>query len=90
MVIPSLYPSLLDESVYKDAHKFTPERWLDENNAANQNPAHYLVFGAGPHRCIGQEYTTMNMMTAMGTAVVLMDWDHLKTPESDKVQIIAT
>ncbi|KAF8344248.1 putative ERG5-C-22 sterol desaturase [Cantharellus anzutake] len=90
MVIPSLYPSLLDENVYPDPHKFIPERWLDENSSANQNPAHYLVFGAGPHRCIGQEYTTMNMATALGTAAIMMDWDHLKTPKSDKVQIIAT
>lgn len=32
----------------------------------------------------------MNMAVAMGTATILMDWDHLKTSESDKVQIIAT
>ena len=90
MVIPSLYPSLLDENVYENAHKFAPERWLDENDSANRNPANYLVFGAGPHRCIGQEYTTMNMVAAMGTAALMMEWDHLRTSESDKVQIIAT
>jgi len=90
MIIPSLYPSLLDPTVYPDPHSFTPERWLDPENSANKNPANYLVFGAGPHRCIGVEYTTMNMATALGVAANMMDWDHKLTEESELVQIIAT
>jgi C-22 sterol desaturase len=90
MVIPSLYPSLLDASVFENPHEFIPERWLDPESPANKATGNWLVFGAGPHRCIGQEYTTMNMATAMGTAAILMDWDHLVTPTSNKVQLIAT
>jgi len=90
MVIPSIYPSLLDGSVYEDPHSFKPERWLDPNSVANKSTTNWLVFGAGPHKCIGQDYTLMNMAVAMGTAAILMDWDHLRTPESEKVQIIAT
>jgi len=32
----------------------------------------------------------MNMAMAMGTAAILMDWDHLKTSDSEKTQLIAT
>ncbi|KAF9510802.1 hypothetical protein BS47DRAFT_1331527 [Hydnum rufescens UP504] len=90
MVIPSLYPSLMDPKIYPSPHEFNPDRWLDPENSANKNPGNYLVFGAGAHRCIGVEYTTMNMATALGVAAITMDWDHLRTPESDKVQVIAT
>lgn len=83
MVIPSIYPSLLDGTVYEDPHAFKPERWLDPEGPAAKNTANWLVFGAGPHRCIGQEYTTMNMSVAMGTAAIMMDWDHLRTPERE-------
>ncbi|KAG8771852.1 RNA polymerase C-22 sterol desaturase [Serendipita sp. 397] len=90
MVIPSLYPSLHDPNVYEDPHLFLPDRWLDPNSTANTNPKHYLVFGAGPHRCIGVEYTNINMACVMGNAAVLMDWEHLKTNDSEEVQMIAT
>ncbi|KDQ20436.1 hypothetical protein BOTBODRAFT_151125 [Botryobasidium botryosum FD-172 SS1] len=90
MVIPSLYPSLQDPEVYPEPDRFLPERWLDDNSVANANPKNYLVFGAGPHRCIGVEYTTMNMAVALGTAAMCMDWTHHVTEESEKVQIIAT
>lgn len=86
MVIPSLYPSLQDESVFPEPKKFLPERWLDPNGSAWSNPKSFLVFGSGPHKCIGIDYTLMHLACVLGTATVLMDWDHLRTPESDQVQ----
>ncbi|KAF8588441.1 cytochrome P450 [Ramaria rubella] len=90
MVIPSLYPSLQDPEVFPEPTKFLPERWLDPTGSASSNPQNYLVFGSGPHKCIAVEYTQMHMACVLGTASVLMDWEHVITPESDKVQIIAT
>jgi C-22 sterol desaturase len=90
MVIPSLYPSLHDPNIYPDPHLLIPERWLDEESSANKNPKNFLVFGAGPHRCIGVEYTNINMACVMGNAAMLMDWEHVKTPESEDTQMIAT
>ncbi|KAF8602682.1 cytochrome P450 sterol C22-desaturase [Ceratobasidium sp. AG-I] len=90
MIIPSLYPSLHDPEVYPEPSKLLPERWLDPESTANQTPRNYLVFGAGPHRCIGVEYTMMHLSTVMGTAAVLLDWDHKITPDSEEVQMIAT
>ncbi|KAH8086600.1 C-22 sterol desaturase [Cristinia sonorae] len=90
MVIPSIYPSLHDPEVYPEPEKLIPERWLDPNSKANQNPRNYLVFGSGPHRCIGVEYAVMNIGLVLAHAAATMDWEHELTPESDKVQIIAT
>ena len=90
MVIPSFYPSLHDPEVYPDPGSFLPERWLDPQSLANTNPKNYLTFGSGPHKCIGLEYAMMNIGLVLADAAVLMDWEHVTTPESDKVQIIAT
>ncbi|KAH9176994.1 cytochrome P450 [Lactarius sanguifluus] len=55
-----------------------------------KNPQNYLVFGSGPHKCVGIEYATMNIALALGLASELAEWKHVLTPRSDKVQIIAT
>lgn len=88
MVIPSFYNSLHDPEVYPDHDSLIPERWLDPNNSANANPQNYLVFGSGPHKCIGIEYAQLNMALVLATASVLTNWEHHLTPESDKVQYV--
>lgn len=90
MVIPSIYPSTQDPEVYPQPEKLLPERWLDPNSLANQNPKNYLIFGSGPHRCIGQEYALLQMSNTIVTAAAMMEWDHKITPDSEVVRIIAT
>lgn len=90
MVIPSLYSSLHDPEVYPEPDVLKPERWLDPESIANKTPKNYLVFGAGPHKCIGIEYAVSNIALVLADAAVLLNWEHEVTPESDKVQIIAT
>lgn len=81
-----MYNSVHDPDVFPDHDKLIPERWLDPDSLANTNPKNYLVFGSGPHRCIGIEYATINMGLVLATASILMDWEHHLTPDSDKVQ----
>ncbi|KAF9478018.1 cytochrome P450 sterol C22-desaturase [Pholiota conissans] len=90
MIIPSFFNSLHDPEVYPDPEAFIPERWLDPQGSANQNPKNYLVFGSGPHRCIGLEYAQTNIALVLATAVAMMDWKHDITPQSTLVDIIAT
>jgi len=91
MLIPSFWNSLHDPAVYPDPEEFIPERWMPGGtNASESDSKNWLVFGAGAHRCIGQSYVMMHMSAVIGSAAVLMDWTHEKTPESDDMQIIAT
>ena len=85
MVIASFYNSLHDPAVFPDPDAFTPERWLDPDSLANQNPKNYLVFGSGPHRCIGLEYTLMNIALVLADAIAMCEWEHEVTPLSNKV-----
>jgi C-22 sterol desaturase len=82
MVIPSFFNSLHDPEVYPQPEEFLPERWLDAEGSANTNPKNYLVFGSGPHRCIGLEYASMNIALVLATASVMLDWEHDITPQS--------
>lgn len=53
MVVATLYPALHDPEAYVDPETFNPDRWLEggEAEAAAKN---WLVFGTGPHYCLGQ------------------------------------
>jgi C-22 sterol desaturase len=90
MVIPSFFNSLHDPEVYPQPEDFVPERWLDPQGSANTNPKNYLVFGSGPHRCIGLEYAQMNIALTLATAAVMMNFEHELTPQSHLSDIIAT
>lgn len=86
MVIPSFYNSLHDPEVFPEPDKLLPERWLDQQSSANQNPRNYLVFGAGPHKCIGLEYAMMNIALVLADAVALLEWEHVRTEKSEQVE----
>ncbi|UZJ55322.1 hypothetical protein CBS101457_004642 [Exobasidium rhododendri] len=91
MVIPSFWNSLHDTSVYPEPEQLKPERWMEGSDGlADKNPKNYLVFGSGPHNCIGQQYAMMHLTAVLGTASILMNWEHEITPLSEKVQVIAT
>lgn len=91
MIIPSFWNSLHDAEAYPQPDEFRPERWLEgADSPASKHPKNYLVFGSGPHNCIGKEYAMQHLVTVMGTAAVQLNWDHQRTELSDKVQVIAT
>ncbi|WVF65642.1 hypothetical protein IAT40_000373 [Kwoniella sp. CBS 6097] len=93
MVIPAFWNSLHDETCYPEPDSFKPERWLPNADGsapiADSKPQNYMVWGSGPHKCIGGQYASMHLAATLGTASVLMDWHHEKTDLSDEVQVIA-
>ena len=92
MLIPSFWNSLHDETIYPSPDLLIPERWMEDSpdGLANANPKNYLVFGAGAHKCIAVDYVNMHISAVIGTASVLMNWEHVLTEESEEVQVIAT
>lgn len=87
MVIPSFWNSLHDPAVYPEPDVLKPERWLEgPDSLAEKNPKNFLVFGSGPHNCIGQQYALIHLTAVLGTASVMMNWEHKITPDSEKVK----
>lgn len=89
MVIPTLYPALHDPEVYENPEEFIPERWT-EGSVASKATANWLVFGTGPHVCLGQNYVFMGLVSLFGRAALNYDWEHTVTPLSEEIRVFAT
>ncbi|KAK9468418.1 cytochrome P450 [Lipomyces arxii] len=89
MVIPTLYPALHDPEAYPEPETFNPDRWAGEGPGPKATK-NWLVFGTGPHVCLGQIYAMMNFTCMIGKAAMLMDWTHEVTPESEEIKVFAT
>ncbi|PWY78359.1 cytochrome P450 [Aspergillus heteromorphus CBS 117.55] len=89
MIIPTTYLSLRDPTVYPDPDTFDPERYYT-GDAETAGAKNFLVFGTGPHVCIGQHYAMMNLVLFIGKASLLLDWTHHATPLSEEIKVFAT
>ncbi|ANB11851.1 C-22 sterol desaturase [Sugiyamaella lignohabitans] len=89
MVIPTLYPALHDPEVYENPDEFIPERWV-ANSPATNAAKNWLVFGTGPHVCLGQTYVMLNLTAMMGKAALFYDWKHTVTEKSENIRVFAT
>ncbi|OQD75030.1 hypothetical protein PENDEC_c008G01248 [Penicillium decumbens] len=88
MIIPSVWPATHDEEVYPNADSFDPERWITGDAEAQSK--NWLVFGTGPHYCLGQTYAVLSLMAMIGKASMEMDWEHTPTPLSEDIKVFAT
>ncbi|KLU81422.1 cytochrome P450 61 [Magnaporthiopsis poae ATCC 64411] len=89
MVIPTTYMALRDPDVYENPDEFDPERYYT-GDAEEKGAKNFLVFGVGPHYCLGQHYAQMNLCLFIGKASLMMDWKHHATPTSEEIQVFAT
>lgn len=88
MIIPTLYPTLHDPEVYPDPDSFIPERWLDAT--PDMTKRSWLVFGSGPHVCLGQQYVMMLFTAMLGKFVLFSDMKHHVTDLSEEIKVFAT
>ncbi|KAL2754584.1 hypothetical protein ACRALDRAFT_1063380 [Sodiomyces alcalophilus JCM 7366] len=89
MIIPSVWPALRDPDVYENPDVFDPERYYT-GDAEVKGARNYLVFGTGPHYCLGQLYAQLNLALMIGKASVQLDWKHHPTPLSEEIKVFAT
>ena len=88
MIVPTTYLALHDAEAYPDPDSFVPERWITGD--ADKQTKNWLVFGTGPHYCLGQVYAQANLMLMIGKASMLLDWKHKITPKSEEIKVFAT
>lgn len=89
MVVPTTYLALRDPEVYENPDEFDPERYYS-GDAEVKGAKNFLVFGTGPHVCIGQHYAQLNLALFLGKASLLLDWKHHPTPLSEEIKVFAT
>ncbi|KAK3671601.1 RNA polymerase C-22 sterol desaturase [Recurvomyces mirabilis] len=88
MIIPSTWLSLHDPEVYSDPDTYDPERWISGN--AEEQGKNWLVFGTGPHYCIGQTYAVLNLICLLHMMASELEWTHEITPTSEQIRVFAT
>ncbi|QUC16702.1 uncharacterized protein UV8b_00943 [Ustilaginoidea virens] len=89
MVIPTTYMALHDPEVYDNPDYFDPERYYS-GDAEVKGAKNYLVFGTGPHYCLGQVYAQLNLALFVGKAACQLKWTHHATPLSEEIKVFAT
>jgi C-22 sterol desaturase len=89
MVIPSVYPALRDPEIYPNPDYYDPERYYS-GDAEEKGAKNFLVFGTGPHYCLGQVYAQLNLALMIGKASMHLDWVHHPTPLSEEIKVFAT
>lgn len=88
MIIPSTWLSLHDPEVYAKPDEYDPERWISGN--AEEQGKNWLVFGTGPHYCLGQVYAVLNLMLMLHMLSSELEWTHKITPKSEDIKVFAT
>ncbi|KAJ9224056.1 hypothetical protein DTO207G8_4298 [Paecilomyces variotii] len=88
MIVPSVWPATHDPEAYPEPDTFNPDRWITGD--AEKQTKNWLVFGTGPHYCLGQQYAQLNLMAMIGKASMHMDWVHHPTPQSEEIKVFAT
>lgn len=75
-----------NETWFKDAHKFIPERWLTYEDKCTEMAdygfgmvstgasSEFLPFGGGRHRCIGEQFAYLQIGTVLSTLVRNLEW----------------
>lgn len=89
MCVAGVYPALRDPEVYPNPNVFDPERYYS-GDAETRGAKNFLVFGTGPHYCLGQHYVQVNLALLLGRAALELDWKHHPTPLSEQIKVFAT
>ncbi|KAK1811091.1 RNA polymerase C-22 sterol desaturase [Friedmanniomyces endolithicus] len=88
MIIPSTWLSLHDPEAYPSPDVYDPERWI--SGTAEEQGKNWLVFGTGPHYCLGQTYAVLNLMCFLHMLASELEWSHTVTARSEEIRVFAT
>lgn len=88
MIIPSTWLALHDPEAYPNPDTYDPDRWI--HGDAEAQGKNWLVFGTGPHYCIGQNYAITNLILMLHKLAMEYDWKHTVTDKSEEIRVFAT
>lgn len=88
LVFPSVNAACLQD--FSDPLTFDPDRFGPHRKEDIVHAKNYLVFGAGPHYCVGKEYAINQLVTFLSLLSTTCDWSRRRTEDSDKWKYLPT
>ncbi|GAX72950.1 hypothetical protein CEUSTIGMA_g405.t1 [Chlamydomonas eustigma] len=88
MIVPSLWSACMQG--YENPEKFDPDRFGPERGEDVKYASNFLVFGHGPHYCVGKEYAQNHLAVFLARISTSLDWKRTRTQESDKTIYLPT
>eukprot|EP00878_Enallax_costatus_P046918 GHUV01057238.1.p1 GENE.GHUV01057238.1~~GHUV01057238.1.p1 ORF type:complete len:364 (+),score=84.22 GHUV01057238.1:301-1392(+) len=75
---------------YTDGEKLDPDRFSPERKEDVTYASNYLVFGHGPHYCVGKEYAINHLIAFLAILATTQDWTRTRTKDSDWIKYLPT
>eukprot|EP00879_Flechtneria_rotunda_P008606 GHRR01009018.1.p1 GENE.GHRR01009018.1~~GHRR01009018.1.p1 ORF type:complete len:552 (+),score=155.86 GHRR01009018.1:234-1889(+) len=75
---------------YADGEKFDPDRFSPERKEDITYAGNYLVFGHGPHYCVGKEYAINHLIAFLAIVSTSLNWARTRTKDSDWIKYLPT
>lgn len=75
---------------YTEGERFDPDRFSPERKEDVTYAGNYLVFGHGPHYCVGKEYAINHLITFLAILSTSLDWTRFRTPDSERIKYLPT
>ncbi|KAG1671059.1 hypothetical protein FOA52_000730 [Chlamydomonas sp. UWO 241] len=88
MIIPSCWAASMQG--YKDPDAFDPDRFGPERAEDVKFASNFLVFGHGPHYCVGKEYAMNHLAVFLARIATSLEWKRVRSGESDKTIYLPT
>lgn len=88
MIIPSVTACSMQG--YENPEKFDPDRFGPERKEDVKYAGNFMVFGHGPHYCVGKEYATNHLMAFLAVLSTAVNWKRIRSAVSDNYQYLPT
>jgi cytochrome P450 family 710 subfamily A protein len=88
MIFPSVNAACMQG--FSDPETFDPDRFGPHRKEDIVHARNYLVFGAGPHYCVGKEYAINQLVCYLALMSTSCDWSRRRTDKSDDWKYLPT
>lgn len=86
MVIPNVHTTHMDPSIWKDPHRFRPERFLGQEGAGQHRFA-WRPFERGPRACIAQDLAMDELRILLLLTARWFDFETLIETKNEKARV---
>lgn len=73
-IVWSILAAGRDADEYPNPNEFLPERWIKDKQK-DRSPLTFLVFGSGPHRCLGESLAILEATVMLAMLLRYFDWE---------------